>query len=210
MSESLEIAKIRGTRVKKIRNMANLTQEQMCEDGELNPHTLAGWEVGRHGGLSKKGAQKIVNRVAQEQVICSVDWLLQGSAPEPYVLSRSAGTQSQTDAIQREIDYFLSNNIDAVIHQMTDDAMLPLAKQGDVVGGIKLAQAKWSCANNQMCIVATDDGQMMGLLKHNPSSSDYYLYPSNLNDENTYPVFKLEKLLWLAPMVWLRRKQPCS
>ncbi len=33
---------MRGMRLKRIRNLANLSREQMCEDGEINRHTLVG------------------------------------------------------------------------------------------------------------------------------------------------------------------------
>ncbi len=69
MSE-IALALERGNRVKRCRNIANLTREAVCDTGALNILTLKGWELGKHGGLSEAGAQKVLARVEKEGVRC--------------------------------------------------------------------------------------------------------------------------------------------
>ena len=58
----------KGERVKRIRHLANLSREELCAGGEINLATLISWEVGRFGGLSQKGAIRLIARVAKEGV----------------------------------------------------------------------------------------------------------------------------------------------
>src|ERR1700733_6271968 len=73
----------RAERVKRVRNLANLSRKEMCNDGTLNINTYKGWELGRYGGLPLDGADKIVARVAKEGVICTAKWLLYGTGEPP-------------------------------------------------------------------------------------------------------------------------------
>jgi hypothetical protein len=46
----------RAERLKRLRNLANLSREQMCESGELNINTLKGWEIGGRASSSSIGS----------------------------------------------------------------------------------------------------------------------------------------------------------
>src|SRR5579862_8575903 len=83
-SQSSPIAK--AERLKRIRNLANLSREDFC-DGDINLTTLISWEIGRFGGLSRKGASSVIARVAKEGVFVTPEWLLYevGAGPEVRV-----------------------------------------------------------------------------------------------------------------------------
>ena len=49
--------KSRGERLRRVRNLANLSRKNFPLHG-INLNTLKGWEIGRHGGLTEKGAKK--------------------------------------------------------------------------------------------------------------------------------------------------------
>ena len=44
----------------------------------LKLNTYKDWESERFGGLSIDGAERVIQRGAAENVICSLDWLLYG------------------------------------------------------------------------------------------------------------------------------------
>src|SRR5438552_2660970 len=81
---SLSSPEAKAERLKRIRNLANLSREEFCLDGEVNLATLVSWEVGRFGGLSRKGAGNVIARVAKEGVFVTPEWLLHevGAGPE--------------------------------------------------------------------------------------------------------------------------------
>jgi len=76
-------AEARAERLRRLRNLANLSRKEMCNTDFLNINTLKAWELARFGGLPKDGANKVIMRVAQEGVTCSIDWLLYGKGESP-------------------------------------------------------------------------------------------------------------------------------
>ncbi|MBI5448694.1 MAG: XRE family transcriptional regulator, partial [Gammaproteobacteria bacterium] len=58
----------RGRRIKILRVLANLDRKAVEEKHGINFNTLKGWELGRHGGLTEKGAKKIISMCQQEGV----------------------------------------------------------------------------------------------------------------------------------------------
>ena len=84
---SLTSPTAKAERLKRVRNLANLSREDFCADGEVNITTLISWEVGRFGGLSRKGATSVIARVAKEGVFVTPEWLLHevGAGPDVRV-----------------------------------------------------------------------------------------------------------------------------
>jgi transcriptional regulator with XRE-family HTH domain len=78
-------AAAKGMRLKRVRNLANLSREQLCSGSDVNIHTLIGWECGRFGGLTLVGTQRIIKRLEQEGVFCSAEWLLNENGAAPIV-----------------------------------------------------------------------------------------------------------------------------
>ena len=96
--------KAKGERLKRIRHLGNLSREEFCEGSEINLATLISWEVGRFGGLSSKGAKRVIARAAKEGVFCTIEWLLYeiGVGPEVRVDYKKANqTEVTTEAIFR-------------------------------------------------------------------------------------------------------------
>lgn len=87
LSDEKSLPKARANRLKRLRYMANLSREQMCDNGDMNINTYKGWEVGRYGGLPIDGAEKVINRIAQEGVICPIEWLIYEIGQGPYIIS---------------------------------------------------------------------------------------------------------------------------
>ena len=58
----------RADRLKRVRNLANLSRKEICESGDININTYKGWELARFGGLPVDGAEKIINRVARSHL----------------------------------------------------------------------------------------------------------------------------------------------
>src|SRR5579871_6555926 len=85
LDHPLASADARGMRIRRIRNMANLTRQQLCEDSGININSLKGWEIGRYVGLTWHGAEKIIQQAAKEGVKCTLDWLMYGIGIGPSV-----------------------------------------------------------------------------------------------------------------------------
>ena len=140
---------VKGERLRRLRNLANLSREEFCDDGSINFTTLISWEVGRFGGVSVKGAKRVIERVAREGVICTPEWLLYeiGVGPEVRadytrinkITAKNTPALSMRDEkanIIEELMLFKKLNKQAIDFIIEDDTMLPQFQIGDYVAGI--------------------------------------------------------------------------
>lgn len=154
----------RGERVRRVRNMANLSREELCSIDTLNVTTYKGWEIGRFGGLSSSGAKEVIKRVAKEGVICSLDWLLSGQGCGPFVIADTSSVFSNNDDIStilQEITVFQNNFKEGIFLEILDDGMLPQHSVGDYVAGIKKNNNEMSLLIGEVCIVQTVNNEVL-------------------------------------------------
>lgn len=214
--------KAKGERLRRIRHMANLSREEFCADGETNITTLISWEIGRFGGLSAKGAAKVIARVAKEGVFCSPEWLLYeiGVGPEVRADYKKIQTSFEVDddgensipenlIIIEELMLFRKLNKHAIDFVIDNDSMLPNYRMGDYVGGTKRFGAKILTLISWDCIVQLTDGRvMMRNLQRGPRDNSYNLIPTNLQTNVQNALIYDVELVAAAPVIWHRRKEP--
>jgi len=212
----------KAERLKRVRNLANLSREAFCAYGDINLTTLVSWEVGRFGGLSKKGAASVIARVAKEGVFVTPEWLLYeiGVGPEVQVdynkLPKSkekakitTKLPSEKARIIEELMAFRALNKHAINFMVDDDAMLPHYQEGDYVAGTKRFKEKIKSLVGYNCIVQVNDGRIvMRNLQHGPRDGSFNLVPTNLQAKAKNAVIFDVELASAAPIVWHRRKEP--
>lgn len=214
-------AKAKGERLRRLRHLANLTREEFCHDGEVNTTTLISWEVGRFGGLSVKGAHRVISRVAKEGVFCTLDWLLYdvGAGPEVRVDYKKdkhtdLGEQElpvdfdESSVIAQELMLFRKLNKNSIDYIIDDDAMLPFYKIGDYVAGTRRIGDKIKQLIDLDCIIQTKDGRLvMRRLQAGPRDNTYNLLAINLQARTAGAIIYDVEILAAAPVVWHRRKE---
>jgi transcriptional regulator with XRE-family HTH domain len=216
--------KLRGNRLKRIRNLANLSRKKLCEGtgNELNPNTLKGWELGRHGGLSIKGAENIVQRLQEEGVSCTLDWLLHEIGQGPTIVSNYAKTKElkavnslkkpllwahEEEQIAQEMSLFrsfYSHTLDVIVN---DDGMLPFYQIGDYLAGIPQYKENIAHLIEEHCIVLTAKGELF-LRKIRQGSAGDLFNLTCINTETSVkePILYDVELIAAAPVLWQRRK----
>jgi DNA-binding XRE family transcriptional regulator len=176
----------RAFRLRKVRNMANLTRKAMTEKYDLNVNTYKGWEIARFGGLPLDGAKKVINRVAEEGVICTLNWLLYGEGKSPTIsLDVSNIDNNQPEAnIFQEIFLYKSLNKDIIFTEIMDDGMVPIYHQGDYVAGEKRYSSNIIDLIDQDCIIQLYDGSIMvRKLKKGSEKESYNLACTNTRSQ---------------------------
>ncbi len=212
----------RGERVKRLRNLSNLSRQEMCEGNDLNVNTLKGWEIGRYGGLTVKGADKLLQRVAQEGVICNMDWLLYeiGSGPSinsDYIKTKEFVNLDNTELqanftkedkyIAEELMLFRSHYKHTVDLIINDDGMLPIYQAGDYVAGVPYFQEKIANLIGENCIVQTASGHLLvRQLRKGNHENAYNLICINTATSVEQPVMYNVNIISAAPITWQRRK----
>ncbi|HVV69327.1 MAG TPA: hypothetical protein VHE99_09915 [Gammaproteobacteria bacterium] len=209
----------RAERLKRVRNMANLTREQMCHDGAININTYKGWEVARYGGLPVDGAERVVVRVRQEGVVCTADWLLYEIGVGPYVIpdyksaAEKGGKQAyvvpdnEEQLITNELLLFRKQFPDVIIYTIEDDGLSPIFEPGDFVAGIKLFADNIHKALNKNCIIQTQEGKVLARkLQEGSKAGVYMLTCSNIYTTTKMPVLYDVAIVSAAPIIRCYKK----
>jgi transcriptional regulator with XRE-family HTH domain len=215
----------RGQRLKRLRNLANLSRKEVCNDAEkeLNANTLKGWELGRYGGLTLKGAQKILDRVAQEGVVCTLDWLLHELGSGPNLLKNYTKTkeinsfsrlnQEQTrwgeeeEQIAQELSLFRSFYQSILEIRVEEDGMLPFYQIGDYLAGVPHFKENIQNLLEAHCIVLTESGEiLLRKIRQGANKNRFNLTCINTETSVKEPILYDVQLVAAAPVIWQRRK----
>lgn len=158
--------KVRGQRLKRIRNLTNLSRQEFCNNESLNINTYKGWEIGRHGGLTQQAAITLSNAFSHYGVICSANWLLEEEGPPPQLIteftpsSKQEHSQSECRQINNELNFLRQSYQDLVHYQLINNTMEPFYHKGDHVAGIEL-QTKFHKLLGRRVIARLNSGDVV-------------------------------------------------
>jgi hypothetical protein len=203
----------RAKRLRLIRQFLRLSRPALEKKYAIAACSLQNWEQARYGGLSEKGARKVVRAFAAEGVECTIEWLLYGVGKNPIApqarplhskITKHYSTEAET--IAKEIQTFHSLNRNAVDCVMQDDGMLPAFLPGDHLAGIRYFSSDISKAIGLTCIAQTTEGDIfVRVLEEGDVPNRYNLII--INPHTTLRHVKNIELLSVAPVLWMRRKR---
>lgn len=204
-----------GRRIKMVRNLAGISRKDLENKHGISMHTLQSWELGRNP-ITEKVASKLVEIFHSNGVNCSTQWLLNGEGKSPSLLDSHftpyptiekdiAPLFTQENIIQKEIEFFKTNNHNAVVIMVTDDAMEPIYANGDFVGGIQYMDTPQinQCVGHD-CIVETSEGIFFRRLLQRKNG--FALACLNAQTELEEPVIFTKVILAATPVIWHRWK----
>jgi transcriptional regulator with XRE-family HTH domain len=220
MAKDPEIIRERGERARLVRKMTDLGIDAFAKFVGVSNRTIKGWEGSQAGGLTEKGAEKLINAAKRHGLHCSIVWLLHGIGPQPIltketynkpVLANEFPKDSKSklclsDIAKKEMQYFHKVNPGAVTIQIFDDAMEPYFCFGDIVGGQRKVAKNIAAAINKDCIIETEDHQI--LCRRVTRGSKANLYNLSCINPNTVvdPIVTSNvRLLSAAPVIWMRK-----
>ncbi len=204
-----------GRRIKMSRTLAGISRKNLEDQYKISMHTLQSWELGRNP-LTERAASKLVEIFHSSGVSCSIQWLLEGLGKGPALLETDftpyptidndlALLLDKENTIQKEIDFFRTNNPNAVVIMVSDNTMEPVYSLGDFVGGIQyLVPQKINECIGQDCIIEIADGTFFRrLIKR---KTGYALVCLNTQTETDEPVIFSKTILAATPVIWHRWK----
>ena len=198
----------RAERLRRIRNLANLSRKDICGSNDININTYKGWELGRFGGIPVDGAEKVVKIIAKSGVICSTDWLLYGKKPAPTLVSEATYCADETNEeetrsslIHKEFAIYHNATKNAVLIEVTDDGSSPDYQIGDFVAGEKKFNLDIELTVGQVCIIETTDGnKLVRYVKKGREKGLYTLICTNYQTTRCDVVTQNINLLYSAPI----------
>jgi hypothetical protein len=211
MIDSVEVTSHieRAVRLRKLRELTNLTSDEFADMIGFSRQTVSSWENAKDHGLSANGADTIVRTLIKAGVHCDFMWLWFGAGEAPYLLTEKINERQIKAAMKKfvcpddprgeEIRIFERYYPEGVIVEIKHNAMQPFYKKGDWVAGCWVAT---SCRLlNKMCIMEDEDCFEVRLVQ-NFNENGYNLRFTSYPSENQKP-FELinQNPMRLAPII---------
>lgn len=209
-----------GERLRRARILAGIsTRREFEKKYKISANTLQGWEQGKNP-LSKKGAKRVIEALKAEGLLCSVEWLLEGSGmpPRPFEILQSGLNEHDTkttqtnieeeQAIYNELQIFKAQNPNPIIITVSDDSMEPQFHAGDYIGGIQLRKPEEiNKYLGQVCIVELSNHMILPRYIHQGTEPGTYTLSSTNFQSKHAPLNIINtRILSSAPILWHRRK----
>ena len=207
MEESTHRQMKRGQRLRIARTLSGLTRDAFAKKHNLSLHTLRSCEL-ENLEVSYKTADKVSKALEQEGIFCTTDWIMEGRGSYPVPVSKPTSESllslSEEHAILREVDVFRKENPSSVVLELTDDAMSPLYKPKDIVGGKRVPDPLKLIG--KICLVELHpDLFLLRKLSKDAQNKVWVLSSLNIETTITEPTLKTEKIISAAPLLWFRR-----
>ena len=124
----------------------------------LQKATSQNWESGRAGGLTKKGADRVLKAYQREHILCTHDWLLQGVGASPVLMDESRDPAAHRahavfSGLAEDIAYLRSLYDHVVDLPIADQSMMPDYPQSAHVVGISHYKEQILSSVGKDCIV---------------------------------------------------------
>lgn len=209
-------AQKRAKRLLMLREMLNLSRNKIDKRYNIARGTLQNWESARFGGLTAKGAKSIIRAYRAEGVECTEDWLMHGIGAEPvlhkghpaYQLTQTEQNRvlaSDHHNITNEILYFRAHNSQAIDMIITDNAMEPWLKIGDIVAGVRFFREQIEKLVGQTCIIQTAEyGTLVRKLYASSQKGTYNLQATNIDQQLIPTCLTGVHILSAAKVIWMR------
>lgn len=209
----------RGRRLKSLRKMADLSRKAMTVKHKISASTVQAWEEGKSGGLTTKGAQRIIAALKDEGVFCTLEWLMHGEGQSPYVTEKiylgarevaseflNTVTLSDADIIAKELNVFRTLNHDVLDMLVYDDGMYPVYQMGDTVAGKRSQDENIANLIGRDCIIEIKTGEVLcRRLRAGKKPNRYHLQCIYLETTVSEPLRYDVEILSAAPIIWHRK-----
>lgn len=211
----------KGKRLTQLRDLAHLERDDAAKLAGVARKTYKDWEIGA-GNLSEKRAKWIVDELQARGVQCSVEWVLTGVGAEPQrqrqiweqnvIVSDATQTNNHVpkDAeverhiVMGELDYFCSKHRNSIGLVISDEAMMPMYSQDDVVAGIQRTKADIASLIGIDCIVKFVNGTVLLRNLNKGRVPDLFTLICS-NQQVEIKILFDQELVSAAPVLWHRR-----
>jgi len=207
----------RGYRLRHLRKALRLSRSALSEKskndtGEISEGSIKNWEYGRYGGLTEKGAKKLIHAFKQEGLDCTLEWLLYGLGEDPisfFTLLKHTSQKSSASTetiIAQELKIFYQLNKYPVDGIINDDALAPMLLPGDHVAGSRYFDQDINLTIGYPCIVQTHTGNLLvRVVKKGNQDGLFTLESTNPNTTASQAIIENIKLFSSAPILWIRK-----
>ena len=198
----------RAKRLRIARALSGLTREAFSKKHSISVFTLRSCELG-HLAISHKTARKISNALQEEKILCTTEWIMEGKGQTPTfhhceAPHKNLSLLSEEDLILQEINLFKKSHTSAVVWQLQDNAMAPVYRCGDFIGGQFIENHDQLIGKT--CLIETQPNHFIlrKITKDNNKFKPWILSALNLETRCCH-YLRLSKISSAALVLWTRR-----
>jgi len=210
----------RAKRLQRLRKLTEMSRKKFADTYKISQGTLQNWETARFGGLTEKGAQKILEALKKENIYCTFQWLMynEGIGPQKALATNVADLTklsniSSTEkakinplATKIEFEAFMSSHLNVIHTTINDDYMMPFFSPGELVAGESVTGAKISQLIDKICIIDTKEhGTLVRRLRAG-GENFYTLIATNTDSKIEKPVLYNVEINSAALVTWARKE----
>lgn len=223
LSQDSEVrGKTAADRFRQARSLLPLSRRAFCDKHNLNYNTVQSWEISRTS--SREGnVTKFCEALAEEGIVCTEDWLMEGIGPAPFLSTPEARTlyapaltprslkSKPTDPLaalaQKEAAFFQNcyeeKGFDVVTVHLLDDSMHPDYEKGDYVGAGRVSLEAADHLTQTICLIETEPHHF--LVRRLLKEGDKFIL---LASHKAYPVLCLDSITSVAEILWRCKSAP--
>jgi transcriptional regulator with XRE-family HTH domain len=188
MTEAIQ----RAQRLRMARAMTGLSRDRIQKRYGLAKSTLQNWENAANGGLTYKGAVRLMAVFRAERIICHVNWLLHGTGPIPNKESKvdvlpvlTPRSHQYQETMLQELALLRDQDPELIQFVHHGNAMLPKFPDGCLVVAQKIDAPAYASLVGQDCLVCTqEEGLLVRRILPGSESDRYHLLPLALLPEH--------------------------
>lgn len=157
---AIEQKKARGSRLRNLRGILNLSRDEMSELLNISVHTLKSWELGKLNGLTEIGASKVVDTLLnKKQMLCDFEWLMFGSGNFPNIFTSIKKDADNFD----EKSIFMSLSKKNSIYKVKEDMWPPFLIK-DMLLGLEEVALDYERHHSMIVLIVGDFQTYVGTL----------------------------------------------
>ena len=213
---------MRAMRLKILRKMSGLTCKDFTDKYNISFSNFQNWEGPRFGGLTEKGAKKILDICKLEGVEATLQWLMHGIEPGPTITENLYTTDKQLKTyaeasfltenhmITSELALFEHNCKGQILSLVvTYNTMAPIYKIDDLLAGKRFFGKEIVNFLGSDCIIELQDNILVaGTLTSGSSEDLFTIIHNNQDSGKNDPALQNITILSAAPILFIRRKTP--
>ena len=166
MKSVQKISVERADRLKKLRAMTGKNRKDFAKRHQISVATIQNWEAPRFGGLSEKGARKMIQCLACEGIYVSQEWLMMGLGNQPQLAQGSVRSEKNHERkrfsatqVKKETMALKKLYKKNTMYELQDEGLIPFYEPGDIFIGVLRESTKEQTAMvNGLCIVQLEGG----------------------------------------------------
>lgn len=187
-----------GKRLRYIRQMANLSREDLAQTANVGKTSISYWEhaTNETSTMTPRSMAKVMKSIRSAGVICTERWLRNGTGPGPRLIHELKTispmliellpkeifpvgmdkniSATLSEAVRDEVTHFIALDPSAIVMQVDTTDMCPVFEKDDLIGGVW--QPAHTLKTEKSCILFLENSLQIRRVKPGEKDNTFHLH----------------------------------